>query len=190
VDRGHFVAVLKGYYSTYHSPCRAQAEVGFNTTDNLAVRLQELARERWDAVFHSAAVSDFCFGRVFLRRQPAGDLEEIRSGKFGTRFGPLMAELLPTPKIIASLRRMFGPARLFGWKFEVQGGREHAIELGRLQISENQTDFCVVNGPAYGAGYGIVARSEEALDCPTVEELYERLEKLAAAPPQGIRFEV
>lgn len=180
-DRGHFVTLLKGYYSTWQKPCRAQAEIGFNTTDNLALRLQELAREKWDAVFHSAAVSDFRFGRVFLRRQPAGDLEEIRSGKFGTRYGPLLAELLPTPKIIASLRRLFGSARLFGWKFEVQGGREHALDLGRLQIAENQTDYSVVNGPAYGPGYGIVGREKTVADCATVEQLYDQLEILASA---------
>lgn len=179
-DRGHSVTLLKGFYSTWQKPCRAQAEIGFNTTENLALRLQEMAHEKWDAVFHSAAVSDFRFGRVFLR-QAAGDLEEVRSGKFGTRFGPLLAELLPTPKVIASLRRMFGAARLFGWKFEVQGGQEHALELGRLQISENQTDYCVVNGPAYGTGYGIVGREKTVADCATVEDLYERLEKLASA---------
>lgn len=177
--RGHGVTVLRGYYSIYREPCRAEQIGEFTTTENLASSLRALAAERWDAVFHAAAVSDFCFGTVF-QRGTDGDLLPVTSGKFSTREGNLLAELIPTPKIIASLRDWFGSARLFGWKYEVQGTREQALQLGESQRAENRTDFCVVNGAAYGGGYGVLGASGFIADCPTPDALYERLESLSA----------
>jgi phosphopantothenate---cysteine ligase (CTP) len=177
VANGHAVTALQGFYSTYRKPCRAQSIVGFTTTDNLALRFQELAREPWDAIFHAAAVSDFAFGKVF-RRGSGGELIPLDSGKFGTREGPLLAELVPTRKVIASLRGLFPDARIVGWKFEVDGSRERALELGRRQVRENRTNYCVVNGPAYGEGYGITGADSLLEDCATPEMLFERLEAL------------
>ena len=79
-----------------------------------------------DAVFHAAAVGDFTFGKVW-RWAPEGELEEMQAGKISTRQGTLLAELTPTPKIIADLREWFPRARLVGWKYEVEGGRADAI---------------------------------------------------------------
>ena len=70
--------------------------------------------------------------------------------------GTLLAELAPTPKIIAELRQWFPHARLVGWKYEVEGGRAGVIQLAERQITECRTDACVANGPAYGAGFGLV----------------------------------
>jgi phosphopantothenoylcysteine synthetase/decarboxylase len=100
----------------------------FTTTANLRERLQALAGQAVDAVFHAAAVSDFTFGKVW-RRNSTGELVEIKGGKISTREGTLMAELLPTPKVISELRTWFPQARLVGWKFEVEGTREGVLRL-------------------------------------------------------------
>jgi phosphopantothenoylcysteine decarboxylase/phosphopantothenate--cysteine ligase len=155
-DAGHEVTVLKGYYATCKEACLGRTIV-FTTTADLRERFQEAAKEKYEVIFHTAAVSDFGFGKVF-RRSENGALEPVTSGKFSTRDGNLLAELLPTPKIIAQLRELFPTAKIFGWKYEVDGTRENAILLGKKQVEENRTDYCVVNGPAYGRGFGILDR--------------------------------
>jgi phosphopantothenoylcysteine decarboxylase/phosphopantothenate--cysteine ligase len=103
---------------------------------------------------------------------------EIKGGKISTREGTLMAELLPTPKVISELRTWFPQARLVGWKFEVEGTREEVLRLAEKQMSECQTDACVVNGAAYGEGFGLVGKDREVLHLPERSVLFEALEKL------------
>ena len=174
-NAGHEVTLLKGYYSVATVPSHAKS-ITFTTTDDLLDRLREASHE-YNAVFHAAAVSDFGFGKVY-RRSASGQLETVNSGKFGTGDGGLLAELIPTRKIIAQLRELFPKATLFGWKYEVDGSRENAIQLAKRQIQENRTDYSVANGPAYGEGFGIVSR--DALEhCPSVDNLYPALLRCA-----------
>lgn len=152
---GHSVTLLRGYYSTCHIEPLAQKVEIFTTTVDLSRRLQRLGSKGIGAVFHAAAVSDFGFGRVW-RRAPSGKLKEVRSQKFTTRDGPLLAELKPTPKVLQRLRRWFPKAVIVGWKFEVEGTRSLAVAKGQRQLADYQTDLCVVNGSAYGKGFGVL----------------------------------
>ncbi len=170
---GHDVTVLKGYYAVCTDQCRAPV-ITFTTTQDLLDRLREAAKEGHDAVFHAAAVSDFAFEKVYKRAE-SGELQPITSGKFGTRDGNLFAELVPTPKIIGQLRGLFPSAFIAGWKYEVDGSRDSALALGKKQLTENNTDTCVVNGAAYGDGFGIVSRRTEVQHCATAEALYAAL---------------
>jgi phosphopantothenate---cysteine ligase (CTP) len=174
---GHEVILLKGYYAICHDSCAVDPVI-FTTTDDLLQCFRTAAKSRFDAVFHAAAVSDFQFGEIF-RRSADGKLEPISSGKFGTRDGSLLAELLPTPKLIAELRGLFPSARIFGWKYEVDGKREGVVTFAQRQITENQTDFSVANGPAYGAGFGIVNPSGAIIHCNDRAALYAELLRLA-----------
>jgi hypothetical protein len=83
-------------------------------------------------------------------------LVEIKGGKLATRGGSLLAELTPTPKIISELRAWFPKAKIIGWKYEVDGSRDDAIAKGRDQIRTCHTNACVVNGSAYGDGFGLL----------------------------------
>jgi phosphopantothenoylcysteine synthetase/decarboxylase len=149
----------------------------FTTTANLRDRLHALAGEAVGAVFHAAAVSDFAFGKVW-RQSPHDELTELTSGKISTRLGTLLAELLPTPKIIAELRPWFPKARLVGWKYEVEGGRAGVIRLAERQITECHTDACVANGPAYGTGFGLARGGVEFTHLPDTTALFAALEEL------------
>lgn len=149
----------------------------FTTAASLRDALRALADRPVQALFHAAAVGDFAFGRVW-RRSPAGELEEIRSGKFSTRQGTLLAELVPTPKIIGELRRWFPNAQLVGWKFEVEGDRPALIRLAEKQLVECRTNACVANGPAYGPGFGLVRPGGESTHLPDATALFDALEKL------------
>ncbi len=91
----------------------------------------------------------------------------------------MLAELLPTPKIIGELRHWFPKARLVGWKFEVEGDRAGAIRLAESQMTSCLTDAAVANGPAYGAGFGLVIGRGEATHFADRPALFEALEKFS-----------
>src|SRR5689334_15150462 len=114
---GHKVILLIGETATYAGERKAQRVEIFSTPADLREKLKSLSTKRPDAIFHTAAVSDFSFGRIF---EPIdGKLSEIKGAKkIPTHQGKLLAELLPTPKIITELRGWFPKARIIGWKFE------------------------------------------------------------------------
>jgi len=177
VARGHEVVLLAGEMTTWTGPRRATRVKAFSTTGNLADVLRESMKDNVGAVFHAAAVSDFAVGKTF-QRGPTGELAEVKAGKIATRDGTLLVEMVPTPKIIGNLRKWFPSARLVGWKYEVDGGREETIAKARKQIADCQTDACVANGPAYGPGFGIVTPAKEVENHATMESLFQALYQL------------
>ncbi len=180
-ERGHEVTLLIGRQATWRGERRARLIETYTTAANLRDRLRALAKVPVDAVFHAAAVSDFAFGRVWSRA-PTGELSEIGAGKISSRLGVVLAELVPTPKIIAELRGWFHDARLVGWKYEVEGDRSQVMQLAGKQIAECLTDACVANGPAYGAGFGLVRRDAKARHLADARALFEALEQVMAEP--------
>ena len=173
---GHEVTLFRGRLAT-HSDLPEGVELQtFTTTKNLAEKLKRSANV--DAVFHAAAVSDFAAGQIFCRTAN-GQLKPLNTGKPGTRDGDLLLELKPTPKIIASLREWFAEALLVGWKYEVDGDRNSALGQGQTQISENQTNGCVVNGPAYGKGFCWLGSDDEVEHLADKAALFDKLAGLA-----------
>lgn len=179
--RGHDVTLLIGEAATWTGERRARHVEAFSTTADLRDRLRAHGRAPIDAVFHAAAVSDFAFGKVWAA-SPGGGRVELKAGKFTTRDGSLLAELVPTPKLIHDLREWFPGAHLTGWKYEVDGDRPAALTRARQQLAEARTNACVVNGPAYGKGFGLLERSGRTREFPDRENLFEALEALIAQP--------
>ena len=176
--RGHQVTLLRGYYATHHESIQAQRVETFTTTDDLGARFRALAGAGVDAIFHAAAVSDFKFGQIW-ERTSAGELIEARAGKVSTRSGTLVAELVPTMKLLASLRDWHPAARLVGWKYEVDGRQADVLAKAERQIAECRTDACVANGKAYGLGFGLVRGPGQCEHFREPQELYAALERLA-----------
>ncbi|MSR43270.1 MAG: DNA/pantothenate metabolism flavoprotein domain protein [Pedosphaera sp.] len=177
VARGHQVTLLLGEGTSYTGEQHAQRLIRFTTTEDLSQKIATLATEPPGAFFHAAAVSDFRVTKLF-RRTPGGQLVPIEGGKIPTRFGTLVAELTPTPKIISRLRLLFPDALLVGWKYEVDGRRASVLRLARNQMKRCQTNACVANGRAYGHGYGLAIHAEKPTHCETVENLFVELAKL------------
>lgn len=176
-QRGHNVHLLLGEHATYRGECLAAQTEEFSTTADLAQRFIKRANTRVDAIFHAAAVSDFKFGKVWVRSE-SGELAEAQSGKISTRKGTLLAELVPTTKIIGQLRGWFPASKLIGWKFEVDGVPARVIELGQTQMSECRTDGCVANGPAYGEGFALLSPGGGQEHCANRQDLFTALERL------------
>jgi len=176
-DRGHRVTLLIGQAATWRGERNAAAVQTFTTTLDLLERLRALSGPEVHAVFHAAAVNDFKFGNVW--QGIAGEkMRRVRANKIPTRADNLLIELRPTAKVIAELRGFFPNALVVGWKFEVDGSQKAAIEKAERQLAENNTNVCVANGAAYGAGFGIVTGKGKVTHCETTKELFAGLERL------------
>ena len=175
--RGHDVTLLLGEQSTHSGERKAGTTERFTTTADLSAKLEALAKQNFNAVFHAAAVSDFMFGKVWSRAA-SGELSEIKAGKFSTRQGTLLAELVPTPKVIALLRDWFPSAQIVGWKYEIDGDRAGVLKAAQDQIQDCRTDACVANGPAYGRSFGLLTTAGKLTDVRGGEELFSALELL------------
>jgi phosphopantothenoylcysteine decarboxylase/phosphopantothenate--cysteine ligase len=175
--RGHEVKLLLGEQATYRDEGKAE---NFTTTSDLRERLRASANQPVSAVFHAAAVSDFGFGKIWAR-SAQGELKALKAGKISTREGTLLAELLPTPKVIAELRQWFPVARLVGWKYEVDGTRENVVREAEKQLTVCLTDGCVANGPAYGEGFGFVQSGGDFKHLNDKIALFETLEKFVSS---------
>jgi phosphopantothenate---cysteine ligase (CTP) len=173
-ERGHEVTLLIGQQASWRGSHLAAHVRTFTTSRDLREQLSALSIQPVRAVFHAAAVSDFAFGKVWSRGC-GGELHEVKTGKISTRQGALLAELIPTPKIIAELRGWFPKAVLIGWKFEVDGDRASVLKLAEKQIAECLTEACVANGNAYGAGFGLVRCGGQLAHLADAQGLYEAL---------------
>ncbi len=167
-EAGWCVLCLKGIGATHHGAEHASVErISFSTNDDLLERLQAIPdRENVTAVFHAAALCDFRVKHV-----TADDGEQAASAKISSRSGDLTLTLEPTRKIIADLRGLFPKAKITGWKYELIGTRDDVIAKGIRQIRENRTDACIVNGSAYGPGFGVVQGDRLIAECETNESL-------------------
>jgi phosphopantothenate---cysteine ligase (CTP) len=179
--RGHKVILLIGETATYAGERRASRVETFTTTADLREKLKAVSSKKVDAIFHAAAVSDFSFGRIFAP-DAANKLVEIKGvKKISTRAGKMLVELLPTPKILSELRGWFPKTKITGWKFEADGKRADAIAAAQKQLADCATDLCVVNGPAYGEGFGLLGKKGEPAHLPNPPLLFDALEKFARA---------
>jgi len=179
--RGHKVILLIGETAVYAGVRKAQRVEIFTTTADLRDKLKALSAKKADGIFHAAAVSDFTFGRIFEPNEES-KLSEIKGAKkIPTRRGKLLVELLPTPKIISELRGWFPKTKIVGWKFEADGKRDDAIASGQKQIAEYSTDLCVVNGPAYGEGFGLIGGKGAPAHLANPPVLFDALEKFLRA---------
>lgn len=181
---GHEVELLLGESATWCGEQKAKKVQRFTSTQDLHDRLEKLASSEMHAVFHAAAVSDFKFGKTWMR-DDKGDLVEIKSAKISTRDGTMLAELVPTPKIIQHLRQWFPKAYIVGWKYEMEGDSASIKQKALRQIDECKTNACIVNGRAWGKGFGIgFAKTDSGFFGGTINDapaLYEQLEKHAVS---------
>lgn len=170
----HRVTLLLSRQALVRPSSDAVEVVPFTTTATLREALVEAGRARVDAVFHAAAVCDFAFGDLW-RRSPDGEMLPVTGGKISTHEGSLLAELVPTPKLIAEMRDWFPDSWLVGWKYEVDGDRSSALQAGFDQVSACRTSACVVNGPAYGEGFGLVFGGDQQVHRADPRALYAEL---------------
>jgi phosphopantothenoylcysteine synthetase/decarboxylase len=162
------VFCLKGAYATSPIPLAKGHLIEFTTNDDLYGKLARLAGEQdIAALFHVAALCDYKVARVEDEQGARQSAAKIES-----RAGALTLSLEPARKIIAGLRELFPKAVLVGWKYELNGTRPEALRKVWRQIGECRTDACVINGRAWGEGFGF---------CTPPDSIRELADKQAVA---------
>lgn len=149
---GHAVLLFRGETATAPPP-PGVAVRPFGTNDDLAAQLRAVERPaELGAVLHAAALTDFEVARA---ADAAG--HGLAAGKLPSGLGSLRLELRPAPKLLPRLRGWFPAARLAGWKYEVDGGPAAAHAAAERQLATGAVDVCVLNGPAHGPGFSVLA---------------------------------
>ena len=184
-EAGHSVVCFRAVASTFAAPMWPVEVIPYATNDDLVEGLMRLpAREEINVVLHAAALCDFKVKKIVDEEGVA-----VPGSKMSSRTGKLHLTLEPAPKVITSLRRMFPASIVVGWKFELDGTTNEVLAKGRRQIDDCLTDACVLNGKAYGPGFGVVSRAGELIHLPDKPALcrflvdwIERTPMLAGAP--------
>ena len=143
--RGHEVSLFLGRLSQFRLPQAAY----FDRNEDLQRMLGEMNESKSvNVVLHAAALADF---QVVAVR--AGTLD-VGLKKIGSEHETLSIQLAPKSKVIAALRDLFPNALIVGWKLELEGSREDLVQEATQQVKKNRTDACVINGRAFGEGFG------------------------------------
>ncbi len=165
-DAGHRIELFLGNGAIW----RLETATYFQTTDDLERLLNEIAeRDCVDAVLHVAALSDFGVGETIVsgRRSDAA--------KISSDAESVLLRLVPRPKLIRHLRDLFPNAYILGWKFELEGTPADVVRDGVRQILSNRTDACIVNGSAFGPGFGFCTPKGLFQTIPTRDALADWL---------------
>jgi len=161
---GFDVLCFRGEAASFPAPAGVDVRA-FTTNESLAEGLQSLERAP-DVILHAAALCDFVLEKI--------DGSDGLS-KFSSRAGSICLTLKPAKKVLPEMRGWFPEARIIGWKYELDGTREQAVSRGAAQIQEARTDGCVVNGSAYGPGFGLLLPDGSLAHFPDKSALAEHL---------------
>jgi phosphopantothenoylcysteine synthetase/decarboxylase len=174
---GHEVVCLMGEMAS-HLPKGGASVRHFGTNQELLSLLKEESVLGAEVVLHAAALCDY---EVVSVADMDGHL--LEAGKIATDLGELRMILRPALKVLPALRGLFPRAVLLGWKYEVDGTRAEALAKGRAQIEACGTDGCVVNGPAYGQGLGLLPKDGTLRHWDDKRELAASLAEWLFNPP-------
>lgn len=140
-------------------------------TDLFDGMLGEAAADPVDFVFHAAALCDYEVASI-----EAGEgTEPSRFSKIPSDYPEILLTLKRAPKVLPQLKGIFPRARIVGWKLEFDGDRSNALEKGARQIQRDGTALTVVNGSAYGAGFGVLSPRGECAHLASKVDLCEWL---------------
>jgi phosphopantothenoylcysteine synthetase/decarboxylase len=161
---GHNVEMLLGQAATF---AWSGAKL-FATNEDLERLLTKIFQpETVDVLFHVAALADFRVGRIEINRT------RQLVPKIASDAGPVWLELIPQSKLIANLRTYFPKARIVGWKFEHGITRDELLSEAARQIRQHRTNACVVNGRAFGPGFGVCTSAGLIATCDSKASLAE-----------------
>jgi len=163
---GHNVELLLGRGASW----RLETARYFQTNDDLHRLLSEVSdRDRVNAVLHAAALSDFEVAQTVV----SGRLSN--AAKISSDAESIELRLVPKPKLIRRLRSLFTSAYIIGWKFELEGSPADVVQEGVQQIELNRTNACIVNGSAFGPGFGFCTGRGLVRTLPTKDALSDWL---------------
>jgi len=169
VGAGCEVVCFRSEATTFPAPAGVDVRP-FSSNESLASGMQALTREP-AIVLHAAALCDFVLESI-----EGAD----RAQKLSSRSGSIRITLRPAEKVLPKIRGWFPDAKIVGWKYELDGSRKQAISRAEDQIRTSNSDACVLNGTAYGAGFGLVSSNLQIRHFRDKRTLAKRLANLFA----------
>jgi phosphopantothenoylcysteine decarboxylase/phosphopantothenate--cysteine ligase len=173
---GWEVVCFKGRLATWPDPRPPVKTILFETNGSLLNLMMPYQNLEVRAIFHAAALCDYRVAGI------TGGFAE-GAGKIESRAGALTLRLEPAAKVLPQLRPLFPRACIVGWKYELDGARGDVVAKGRAQLDTCGTDVCVLNGRAFGKGFGLLTVDGSltlASDKPSLAKLL--LDRMAAPP--------
>jgi len=158
----------------------------YRTFDDLHRLLAELVPTGgFDAIVHSAAVSDYALAGVHSGT-PAGPSLTLPARKIPSTHAELWMRFVPTPKLVDLLRSAWGfRGVLVKFKLEVRVGDDALLAVGRKSRAHSDADLLVANTlEGYGREAFIIDRADSAervdrIAMPAV--LLDRIERIFSA---------
>jgi phosphopantothenate---cysteine ligase (CTP) len=151
-DRGHRVTLLTSKpgvvaelpHARELAPPAWDAQT-YRTFEDLDAAMARLIRSKaFDAVVHSAAVSDYRVTGTFTR--DGNDFVDVASGKVKSSHPELWLRLVPAPKLIDKVRREWGFAgRLVKFKLEVGVSEAELRLIAERSRLQSAADLMVAN---------------------------------------------
>lgn len=177
-ERGFEVTAMRGELATTPKARPPVETIAFSTNEDLLKKLKAIPNpDSVDLVLHLAALCDFGVSKVMNDKG-----EELNHSKIPTRDGGIMLQLTPSIKVLPQLKNIFTGARIIGWKYELNGDHASAVEAGLRQVKSILSDGCVVNGRAYGDGFGFVDGAGHCQHLADSEALAEWLVRKSLDP--------
>jgi len=182
--QGFECVLFRGRGATHLQTPPDMAAVEFSTNNDLAEALDDLSLRRGGkvrCVFHAAALADYTVAAV---RGPHGPLPP--GGKLPGNLEQVTLTLEPAAKVLPRLRAWFPQALITAWKYELEGAPEHAVAAARAQLKSGRADLSVVNGSAYGTGFGVLEGANPPIPFADKRELAVFLASRAARSRDGV----
>jgi phosphopantothenoylcysteine synthetase/decarboxylase len=181
--RGHAVTLLTSHPEAVAPPAAGWRVRPYRTFDDLAgLMAAEVSGGGYDAVVHSAAVSDYLVAGVFARG-PAGEHADAAAGKVRSTHPELWVKMTPAPKLVDRVRtdwRFRGV--LVKFKLEVGPGEAELLDLAERSRAHSGADLMCANTlegmhdwAALGAGPGGYERVRRAELAARLVAAVERL---------------
>ena len=172
LQKGWNVTCFKGTGATYRDPQGSRLTLKRFATngDLLDGLLGQADPGRVNAVFHAAALSDFDVAEV-----SGPDRQPLTTKKIPSAYQEVHLVLRPAFKVLPRMEELFPKAVVVGWKFELEGDHSTAMVCARAQLELSRSTLCVLNGIAYGNGFGIISRQGMIAELTTRDELAEWL---------------
>jgi len=171
----------------------------YRTFDDLLILMrEEITSGKFDAVIHSAAVSDYFTEGVYAASpglefdaksgvwKGTGKLVDVQRGKVKSSHLELWLRLVPAPKLVDQIRKPWGfGGVLVKFKLEVGASEEELRQVAEASRIQSQADLMVANTlegmddwALVGAGeYRRVSRGELALEVLNRVELLTKSRK-------------
>lgn len=192
--RGHAVALLTSHPETV-AEVPGIAVSPYRTFDDLHGLMAEFVRAgKFDAIIHSAAVSDYALAGVFPGPLPLSTLqtEGVVSGKISGRHPELWMKFTPTPKLVDFVRGLWHfPGILVKFKLEVGVSDDELLAIARKSRAQSDADFLVANTlERYETDAWLIDRADFAVRIARIELpaiLLDRIERIFSVPGEAER---